>query len=106
MAKIDVTVLGETKTITYPDALEGQFVEMAAAAFGYPAYVSNPDAAADPTQPPMVENPKDKLQHVMEKVTDELLARVKNHLINVERQKADVTIRAAVDGQIGKVTVG
>lgn len=106
MAKIDVTVLGETKTITYPDAIEGQFLEFCAEAMGYQTYVANPEAQGDNTKPPMIANPKDKLQFVMERVTDELVGRVKNLLMQKERAKAEVTIKTAVDSQIGTVSVG
>jgi hypothetical protein len=105
MATIDVTVLGQTKTITYPDALEGQFLPLAARAFGYPAYVSNPAAAGDPTQPPMIANPRDQLQYVMERVTEELVGRVRNVIAQEERQKAEAAIQAAINAQIGEVTV-
>jgi hypothetical protein len=105
MATIEVTVLGQTKTITYPDGLEGNFLPLAAKAFGYPAYVPNPAAANDPTQPPMMANPKDALQYTMECVTGELVQRVRNVIAHEERQKAEAAIQAAINAQIGDVTV-
>ncbi len=105
MATIEVTVLNQTKIITYPDALEGKFLDLSAAAYNYPAYVPNPAAATDPTQPPMIANPADKLQFVMERVTDDLLGRVRNHIAAVERQKAEQQIQQAINQQIGEVVV-
>jgi hypothetical protein len=105
MATIEVTVLGQTKKITYPNALEGNFLPLVAKAYGYPAYVANPAAASDPTQPSMVVNPQDTLQFAMERITDELVQRVRGVIANEERQKAEAAIQAAINAQIGDVTV-
>ena len=105
MATIEVTVLGQTKKITYPDALEGNFLPLVAKAYGYPVYVPNPAAANDPTQPPMIANPQDTLQFAMEKITEELVYRVRNVIANEERQKAEAAIQAAINQQIGEVVV-
>jgi hypothetical protein len=106
MAKIEVTVLGETKTILYPDALEGKFLLLAAQAYGYPPDVPNPGAATDPTQPAMIDNPQSPLDFVLQQVTNEVVDRVKRQLLHTERRKADAAIVAAVDAQIGEVSLG
>lgn len=105
MATIEVTVLGQTKTISYPDALEGNFLPLAARAYGYPAYVPNPAASSDPTQPPMIANPKDQLQYTMERITEDLVQRVRDVIAQEERKKAEAAIQAAINAQIGDVTV-
>lgn len=105
MATINVTILGESKTITYPDSLEGQFLPLCAEIYGYPTYVPNPAAAGDPTQPPMVANTQSQLDHVLARVAEELVGRVKNLLLQKERAKAEAAIQAAVDARIGSVTV-
>lgn len=109
MATISVTLLDQTKVINYPDALENQFLPLAAEAYGYQTNVQNP--AYNPTLPvgpdnsPIIANPEDALTFVMNRVTTELVGRVKNLLQQKQREAAEAQIRAAIDAQIGTIVV-